>query len=401
MRLSKDAIERKIVFLLFFLLFGGYYCIHLFTSQNNGIFPSAAFNKLSRVVILIFVIKLWMSDKKWKVTKGLQLFILFCTAYLLRIIYEIFAGHVYHINTGNFLLYFLSFVVIPFLCLINLNYQNSKIVLIEKAIKVSCLIFGLLVIYYFKDLFAENVGRISSVVTRDNEDYISPLSLASIGSIGMLLSLRELIASKNQTVVRVISNIVIILICAVPFFLGSSRGAFLALLVTLFVILFMNLSGNKLSMIITISCLLFFSLSVSTYLGSNLFDRVASMESDYASGSNSAIRVDIWKASFYQFLSNPLFGNSLASDFKGYKPHNIFLEVLVATGIIGFVPFVYLIYITIRKSFFLLKINASSSYMSLVFIFTLIVGNFSGSIYSASILFVSMAFILGINTYNR
>jgi len=399
---SKESISNRIIQILFFLLFGGYYSVHLLSTQNSLIFSSSTFNKLSRLLILIFILILWFEKKKIKITKSLQLFLMFSSAYLIRIIYEmIFTGNIYHINTSNFLLYFLSFVFIPFLFLININFNVDKILLIEKAIKVSCIFFSLLVVLYFKDLFAENIGRISSVIGRDDENYISPLSLASIGSYGILLTTLQLLTSKNNKIIRILYNIGILLICSVPFFLGSSRGALIALLFTVFILIIMNSSGNKINIVLFIALILFFSLSVSSYLGSNLFDRVLAIQSDYDSGSSSAIRVEIWKTSFYQFVNNPIFGNSLESDFRGYKPHNIFLEVLVTTGIIGFLPFIYLIYTTIRKSLLLLKIKSSASYMSLIFIFTLIVSNFSGGLYSASILFISMSIILNMKIHTK
>jgi hypothetical protein len=395
MLINKNSIWDKIISLLFFLIFGGYYCIQLLSTQNNLFLSPLIFNQLTRLLIITLLIFIWVVTPQINKNINFQYFLFFAIAYLTRILYELcFNNNIYHISTLTFLLYFLSFVFIPFLFLINIDFDDRRAILIEKSLKLSFVIFAILVIIYFRHFFSQNIGRISRIIKKGDENYISPLSISSMGSYGILLFILEIIKSRNKKIVWLLYRISLILICLVPFFLGSSRGAFISLFITSIVILFTNEAGNKSKNIVLFSILIFIGFYITFFVGSNILDRMGSIIDDIDSGNNSAIRLKIWEVSFHQFLSYPIFGNSLESDYRHFRPHNIFLEVLVSTGIIGFIPFVLLIFNTVRKSFFLLKIESSASFMSVIFIYTLITNNFSGSIYGASILFVSMAFVL-------
>src|SRR5690606_11223193 len=78
-------------------------------------------------------------------------------------------------------------------------------------------------------------------------------------------------------------------------------------------------------------------------LGSGLFYRFFSISESVETGSSSSIRLNIWNTSFNQFLSYPILGDKLKVDDWGGYPHNIVVEVLQTTGVLGFIPFLILI----------------------------------------------------------
>jgi O-antigen ligase len=51
-------------------------------------------------------------------------------------------------------------------------------------------------------------------------------------------------------------------------------------------------------------------------------------------------RIIAFQGAFDQFLSSPLWGSSIEEKITGFYPHNVILEALMATGIVGGLPFI-------------------------------------------------------------
>ncbi|WP_164916354.1 O-antigen ligase family protein [Leeuwenhoekiella aequorea] len=51
-----------------------------------------------------------------------------------------------------------------------------------------------------------------------------------------------------------------------------------------------------------------------------------------------------WESAWNQFQDSPFIGDSYLNKFDNFYPHNFFLEVLMATGIIGLIPILFLFY---------------------------------------------------------
>ena len=117
------------------------------------------------------------------------------------------------------------------------------------------------------------------------------------------------------------------------------------------------------------------------------------IKNDIESGSSSTVRLSIWQDTFNQFLSKPIFGNSLESENIHFHPHNVLLEVLITTGIIGFIPFTLLLFYAFKFSVLILKKTPKYSWLPALFIQSFMQNMFSGGLYFASWLFSSMALI--------
>ncbi len=92
-------------------------------------------------------------------------------------------------------------------------------------------------------------------------------------------------------------------------------------------------------------------------VGTESFLTRSAMSSEAGLGSG---RLDIWKFSWEKFLENPVWGigprNFRNLDFTGveltstYHPHSIVLELLLETGVMGFVAFMLFILLLLRDS---------------------------------------------------
>jgi O-antigen ligase len=132
---------------------------------------------------------------------------------------------------------------------------------------------------------------------------------------------------------------------------------------------------------------------ISGEFGSSLIERFTSTGSDIAEGNESAVRTVMWQNAFNQFVNNPIMGDRLKLDGFNIYPHNILFEILQCTGFLGFIPFSILLYIIFIKSFKILKYTPQYSWVSVLFIQCFAQNMFSGSIFSASWLMMSMGIV--------
>ena len=114
--------------------------------------------------------------------------------------------------------------------------------------------------------------------------------------------------------------------------------------------------------------------------------------------SSSSIRIHGISRALDQFKENLLFGNSLHLMPNGYHPHNFFLEVAISTGLLGLIPFSILLIIIFRKSYVIFKYYPQYSLAPIVFLHGLINSSFSGSISTASTMFIGIGLILSISS---
>jgi O-antigen ligase len=185
-------------------------------------------------------------------------------------------------------------------------------------------------------------------------------------------------------------------LCLVPFFLGASRGAiFAGAGAFLFYLAFATnvkkrLVGFFLVLLTTVTLIF-----AQNFLGTGVFDRLLSLQQDIESGSASVIRLKIWTDGLHQFLRNPLFGNSLESEYVNFHPHNILIEILISTGLLGFISFILFIVYVFAKSIRITRQAPQYYWIVGIFIVGFIQNQFSGAIYSASWVAMGAALVLG------
>ncbi|MCK7575649.1 MAG: O-antigen ligase family protein [Chromatiales bacterium] len=179
------------------------------------------------------------------------------------------------------------------------------------------------------------------------------------------------------------------------FFLGASRGSIIALaLPFIFYLSFTNSIRKNIALIVVIFLLIGIFVLAQNYFGSGVFDRFFNIKYDIEIGDSSSARLEIWQDTWQQFLSNPVFGNSLEADSVKFHPHNIFLEILITTGLFGFIPFIFLsfVFFEIKRDY---SKNSQYSWVVAIFIISFSQNMFTGGIYSASWLALSAAMIIG------
>ncbi len=397
MYISKYKIYATAFFMAVFFSFSGYYAVLLLSNNLLGLSFSQYFTIPVRIliVLLLFICFILIGRKEQIKQPVFIAFILFSLAYLFRIAAEILSGVQNHMSNSTFLLYFLSFCFLPFLCLFLKKELFADLKFYKWAILLSGAILAVLSFFFYRDIIG-TVGRISLAVSKD-ENYISPLALSYSGSLTMGVALLVLLTNTNSKFVKLMLWIIAGVSC-VPFFLGASRGSVIALAFP-FILFILNHRSKLMSIYLLIAFVLFSAgvIVLSEQFGSTVIDRFMGINEDVDSGSSSASRLYIWSYALGHFADNPLLGHSLEVPETGHYPHNIFIEVLMATGIVGFLPFMFVIVKSVKQTLYIFKNRPELSWVAAIFLQSLIQNCFSGAIYTASWLFFSMAFILSMN----
>jgi O-antigen ligase len=114
---------------------------------------------------------------------------------------------------------------------------------------------------------------------------------------------------------------------------------------------------------------------LSEAAGLNVIGRVLEVGSD----PSTLDRLDLYARAMRQFESTPWIGSSFVELQSRYYPHNAFIEVLMATGILGFCFFIGMVLYSAASAFRLLK--TQHAWLVMVYVQAFISSMFSGSVY--------------------
>lgn len=396
----RDFKNRVLLFNIFFLSLGGYYAILILVTNLLSNNFSRYVTIPIRILVVFSIILLFFSKPfRGVVKKDVFYFLLFAIVYIAKIFSSSFTNIDLYMPLEQFFLYFLSFVFLPFLLLNDIKFSNKDYEKISYLIIFGTVVVSLLTFFYYGDLLGE-VDRISQEISHD-ENYISPLSLSytSILGIGVCISL---LFTKKLTLFKKILLYCAIFICLIPFYLGASRGSIISFL--LIVLLYFTVSKNtsrKLKSILILSAILLFISFSSIYLGSGVFDRFLGISSGIESNSSSSIRLLLWKDAINQYLADPAWGGSLQLETAKHYPHNIFIEVLMSTGVFGLIPLVVFIYLIFKKAIKIIRYEPQMFWITNLFLVAFGMNMFSGAIWGASWLALGAALISGYKLDNK
>lgn len=392
---ARLKIQTFLLFISHFFNFAGYYFLLVILSNLGMIAFSRTLTIPIRVSIIACLCCILLMSGKVYVRPTTRWFLLFSGIYVGRIIIDMMNMKVYHIDTSEFLLYFLSFGILPLLIISSLKLREQDYNAIKWSLLVSGLLLSVVTLVYYRSLIG-SVGRISQAISRQ-ENYISPLALSYCGTMSIGIGISYLMQRKVSRWSKFLV-FTFILFSLVPFFLGASRGSIFALFFP-FVLMFLS-RGNSVANIKLLILMLLTAVAgvyLSELFGSSLVSRFTNMKADIAQGNESAIRLEMWKAALLQFADNPIFGDALEVTAFRFYPHNIVLEVLISTGIVGFIPFAALLIHAFKRVIFIFRNEPANSWIGIVFIQSFIQNMFSGSLYGASWFWASLGLLYSYN----
>lgn len=266
------------------------------------------------------------------------------------------------------------FKILPFTIwvFISIIYSSSESYVYTKAINFFLIFitftFTFLLIKNKKDLnifmrFLVIVGLLTSLVIL-YLFYAGGLSLSltyfRLLENGNPLGIPDYLALATPVLIAAVvltfnKNKTIITLAIIPVFtllLLSGRAPILSFIFVLFIYAFYNLKLSLRMIRRSILLSLFLLFAFNSFTKINIFDRVITrfeIINDDNLISNQSERVNLYEISYESFLNRPLFGIGLGSfglyhyekDVRDH-PHNMFLEVLVEQGLIGFILMLFI-----------------------------------------------------------
>ncbi|MGD9669403.1 MAG: O-antigen ligase family protein [Hyphomicrobiaceae bacterium] len=142
-------------------------------------------------------------------------------------------------------------------------------------------------------------------------------------------------------------------------------------------------------------------IALQFFSGFNLFEEMLSKfdyVEDGGAGDSVSMRKLAWQAAWEQFLADPFMGKLMYETALGHYPHNIVLEVLMATGLVGAFFFGAYLFVSLRAAVFLMRrpdITMSQSFVVLMFFKELTQNMFSGAVWGASGLMITSCCLIG------
>ena len=307
----------------------------LFSLNNQSI--SIAVRGLFTIVSVFLIFLAALSNEKLKFNKLELILLFFFTLYTGRVLYDIFLkGFIF----GDNLFYTLSFVLgacfLPFLAIIlSARYINTKN--IWKIFYIFSFFSNLcfLIIIFFvskKDITSLLIGRFNEI------EIINPVSISLYGEILFIFSVLNF--NFHSSISKRVIYFSGLLLGLFFLLLGASRGPFISTVFIIFLFIFkynyqkkwnIYFILKKVFFLLAFSLLMYF---ISMNFEIAIFERF-SFFADNLEEIQDDERMILWRGALRQFVSNPILGDSYLEASTKFFPHNIFVEVLMSTGIFG------------------------------------------------------------------
>ena len=341
--------------------------------------------------------------KKSQISKYYYFLLVFWIIYLFRIVYDLEFKNLIEINpniSNPNIIYLFAFLV-TFLPLITIHIKRDFIDIdqIERLIIPVVFVQVFLIIIELYINYGSNISQLFSdrynYIKGENTNPLNPISISRAGAVLALL------AVYNYFIKNSINFLMFMMLFFMGVFtlaIGGSRGPALV-----FIIILLGLIILKPKILINYRLLIIVILLIFAYI---IFDFsfdlsvINRLDETTKIGIQKDTRYHHWLSAISQFASNPVIGDQIFEKYIGTYPHNIVLEVLMATGILGFIPFSIIMFQTIKKSIHILKANESNGSIVILFYCYFLFSLSSGSIYFSPELWIIIGIILFISNFS-
>lgn len=379
------------------ITYGGFYAfMSLFLIATGSISGTRILTMPLRMIILVALCIGYIGLRRRKGPRLTNLFdlafVIFCALYTLRIFIELFpdsAQPELHRAPIEILFFFASFVAFPFFLVSRLNLSAIELDKLMNYTLLGLFFFSILSTIAHRDYIQTGLRY---AIVFGAENVMSPLFLSYTGSLGIGLGVAAVLRERQLNFWAIV-GVITIIVSLLPFFMGASRGSIIAL--ALPILFLVVATQGRLAIIASIASglMVLAMIFASNYLGNGVFARFLSIREDIASEASEASRIFLWRSSIQQFRESPILGSSLENLAFNYYPHNIFLEVMMSTGMLGLTPFLILIFIAFQRCFLILKYGSRHYWVVVLFLQSLSQSLFSGALYSAAWLALSLALV--------
>jgi hypothetical protein len=215
----------------------------------------------------------------------------------------------------------------------------------------------------------------------------SVLNPISVGHLGVSVFIVALCGLAGSGLLAKVWRWLLIVTSVVAIVASASRGPILAALLTALVYSFARRKRRHLGLAVLLFRLALLAAGVAgvvvlvSYLEDqgyiSLIERFADTLEDIAAQERIAMALGAWT----QFTEHPLLGSSFV-ELRFYTyPHNIFVESLMATGIVGAGLLIVNLGVTVLASMRIIAASPATAWIGLIYLQYVVNGMVSGSLY--------------------
>lgn len=277
--------------------------------------------------------------------------------------------------------------------------KRATIVLLVVAMAANAIILTL-----YQGLFGTGFVRVRVAEVYGDVIATSPLFLSYTASLTACLGIFMIVCNPGRftLIVRYTLGFLALAMSMGSMLLGASRGSMAVVFGVVVLLMFASATSWKMAfqrmipLVLTIGAYIGFLVVLGERLDSGLHNRMVQFYDGVQSGQfddrSAQGRVYLWEAGLKAFADSPLYGGSIAIDDN--YPHNSVIEALMATGLLGGVPFVIVCLFALYRSYELIKVNDYRSVFSILYIHYFLQTLVSYSISNNPTFWFSLALIL-------
>ena len=337
-------------------------------------------NKKVSFDAIMFALSYWLIFITFEGSFSVQILL---PVLILMIIYKVFIDinlivniKYFNINTIIGLLYFIV-IFLWYIVATNKVYTDKEINMIKNSYIIVSVICSIFLIERFLSGQTGKIAMVNLVGMEIDENYVS-----AIIAMATLLVFQNILSVNKKLWIKLI-NIIYLIINIFAVALSGSRAALIGLAIAMgmqYVIMFFEKINLKriLKFILIIIIVTAIGIKVFEYIPTWTYNRY--FNSNYVDKSNSK-RILMWKNGMRGIIKNPITGYSVRifdkipefgtiNDFEipdRVPAHQTYLDILIYSGLIGFIPFILFLYYLFKA--FLKKEKFKYVSMILLFLF--------------------------------
>ncbi len=348
---NEKRIGNVAIWLIILLSFG-----HVLTSTLAALLnlSSTPVNIAARVVYLLLSIYLigvtFLKNSAQRITWGGLFILIFWVLYSVRLIYDISYRGILHLQEQSpFETYSFAFgsCLLPTIGLvftskyIDLDKIPNKVFWVLLIANVSIILLLTTNIGFSLSLFSDR-----ATVRNDKtggKQVINPITIAHFGSSLFLTALSMLTIFRNNRFFKRIVLYLALCLGLLVLVVGSSRSPMIYTIVLTVMIFFAHFKSQSLNIkyllnVVVVSFCLSVAVVKISQLVSNseisIISRFLSFADDRKKGGKEERDFE-YDSAWKGFMESPIIGNKYIQDYDYSYPHNVFLETLMALGVVG------------------------------------------------------------------
>ena len=352
------------------LVFVGVQCVTSFflVGEEDPLLSRTVTLPFRAVVLLLSLFIIFSRKARFKIDKYLFSWIIFLIVFTLIICWDIFSGKVIA-NDRNQILLFLFLINFPLIFSLRSSLMHIEFDKVFNYVYYVSILTTLFIIYTQPDVFSigkmieERVGGSVAFSTISFGHFCSTISLLALYNI--------LYRDKNK--VQTVLSVFIFLFGMFCMIKSGSRGpVFSMILIGVFVYvvrsknvvsIFKRVAIVAMSLLMVLRLFLIILAKISPYMERRL--RVSIENGDLGG------RQTYYDLAFEYISTNPFFGKQFLLKFSEddyFYTHNLFLDILIASGLFGLVFFVIILVKVFKNIVYIFKYEKSYIWLCLLFL---------------------------------